>query len=55
MILTINGKAVNSTNEYFEAVWSSPNTMKFTFRNVRDGQVYQQSVSLARSVGSILP
>ena len=48
VILGINGKPVNTIEEYFEAVWRSPDYMKFTFRNVRDGVVYEAAVWLAR-------
>ena len=48
VILSINGKPVNTIEEYFEAVWRSPDQMRFTFRNVGDGVVYEAAVWLAR-------
>lgn len=48
VILSINGKPVNTIEEYFDAVWRSPDYMKFTFRNVRNGVVYEAAVWLTR-------
>jgi hypothetical protein len=38
VILSINGRQIGGANDYWRAVKSSPQTMDFTVRQVRDGQ-----------------
>jgi S1-C subfamily serine protease len=38
VILSINGRTIHGTKDYWDAVKSSPELMKFTVRDVRDGQ-----------------
>lgn len=38
VILSINGRQLHNSQDYWDAVKSSPQTMEFTVRDVRDGQ-----------------
>jgi S1-C subfamily serine protease len=46
VILSVNGRRIGNTKDYWDAVKSSPQTMEFTVRDVRDGSARKLRVQL---------